>query len=151
MVNPSIRVRACLERKEPRLIISSPDDTVETAIRKMVVNKIGAMPVCDGQGNLIGIVSERDLLKECSQRAKQINKIRVKDVMTKDVVIGLPDDDLDYVMDVMTQKGIRHLPIMDGPKLEGMLSIRDVVDIQLEKSKAEARFLNVYISGGYIR
>ena len=69
--------------------------------------------------------------------------------MTGEVVIGLPDDDLDYVMDVMTQKGIRHLPIMDGPKLEGMLSIRDVVDIQLEKSKAEARFLNVYISGGY--
>jgi len=149
MVNMSTKVRVCLDMKGRRLITIGPDDTVEKAIRTMVDNKIGAMPVCDGKGNLIGIVSERDLLKECSQRAKRINKTPVKDVMTTDVVIGIPDDDLDYVMDVMTQKGIRHLPVMNGPKLEGMVSIRDVVDIQLEKSKAEVRFLNTYISGGY--
>jgi len=149
MVNSSTKVRVCLEMKGHRLITIGPDDSVEKAIRRMVDNKIGAMPVCDDKGNLIGIVSERDLLKECSQRAKQINKTPVKDVMTKDVIIGIPDDDLEYVMEIMTQRGIRHLPIMDGPKLEGMVSIRDVVDIQLEKSKAEVRFLNVYISGGY--
>ena len=149
MVNSSVKIRACLEMKGRRLITISPNDTVEAAIRKLVDNKIGAMPVCDGKGNLIGIISERDLLKECSHRARSINKTPVKDVMTRDVVIGILEDDLDYVMDIMTQKGIRHLPIMDGPKLEGMVSIRDVVDIQLEKSKAEARFLNDYISGGY--
>ncbi|UCB42877.1 MAG: CBS domain-containing protein [Dehalococcoidales bacterium] len=149
MVNSSTKVRICLEMKGHRLITIGPDDTVETAIRKLVDNKIGAMPVCDRQGNLIGIVSERDLLKECSQRAKRISKTPVKDVMTKDVVIGIMDDDLDYVMDIMTQKGIRHLPIMDGPTLKGMVSIRDAVDIQLEKSKGEVRFLNTYISGGY--
>jgi CBS domain-containing protein len=149
MGNMSTKVRDCLEMKGERLITVGPDDTVETAIRKLVDNKIGAMPVCDGKGNLIGIVSERDLLKECAQQAKNIDKTRIKDVMTTDVVIGILEDDLDYVMDIMTQRGIRHLPIMDGPKLEGMVSIRDVVDIQLEKSKAEARFLNDYISGGY--
>ena len=149
MANPSTSVRTCLGTKGSRLITIGPDDTVETAIRRLVDNKIGAMPVCDRKGNLIGIISERDLLKECGQRARNINKTPVKDVMTRDVVIGILEDDLDYVMDIMTQKGIRHLPIMDGPKLEGMVSIRDVVDIQLEKSKAEARFLNDYISGGY--
>lgn len=149
MSNSSTKVRICLEMKGRRLITISPDDTVKTAIGKLVDNKIGAMPVCDGKGNLIGIISERDLLKECAQRAKSINKTPVKDIMTRDVVIGILEDDLDYVMDIMTQKAIRHLPIMDGPKLEGMVSIRDVVDIQLEKSKAEARFLNDYISGGY--
>ena len=149
MSNSSTKVRICLEMKGRRLITISPDDTVETAIRKLVDNKIGAMPVCDGKGNLIGIISERDLLKECAQRAKSISKTLIKDIMTRNVVIGIPEDDLDYVTDIMTQKGIRHLPIMDGPKLEGMVSIRDVVDIQLEKSKAEARFLNDYISGGY--
>ena len=149
MSNSSTKVRICLEMKGRHLITIRPDDTVEAAIRKLVDNKIGAMPVCDGKGNLIGIISERDLLKECAQRAKSIDKTTIKDVMTRNVVIGIPEDDLDYVMDVMTQKGIRHLPIMDGPKLEGMVSIRDVVDIQLEKSKAEARFLNDYISGGY--
>jgi CBS domain-containing protein len=149
MASMSTKARDCLEAKGQRLITVGPDDTVETAIRKLVDNKIGAMPVCDSKGNLIGIVSERDLLRECAQRAKSIDKTHVKDVMTKNVVIGILEDDLDYVMDIMTQKGIRHLPILDGPKLEGIVSIRDVVDIQLEKSKAEARFLNDYISGGY--
>ena len=149
MSNSSTKVRICLEMKGRHLITIRPDDTVEAAIRKLVDNKIGAMPVCDGKGNLIGIISERDLLKECAQRAKSIDKTTIKDIMTRNVVIGIPEDDLDYVTDIMTQKGIRHLPIMDGPKLEGMVSIRDVVDIQLEKSKAEARFLNDYISGGY--
>jgi CBS domain-containing protein len=149
MGSSSTKVRIYLEMKERQIITSSPNDTVETAIRKLVDNKIGAMPVCDSKGSLIGIISERDLLKECAHRAKNINKTLVKDIMTSNVVIGLPEDDLDYVMDIMTQKGIRHLPIMDGPKLEGIISIRDVVDIQLEKSKAEARFLNDYISGGY--
>ena len=149
MSNSSTKVKTCLEMKEQQLITTSPDDTVETAIRKLVDNKIGAMPVCDSKGKLLGIVSERDLLRECAERAKSVNKTQIKDVMTRNVVIGVPEDDLDYVMDIMTQKRIRHLPIMDGPKLEGMLSIRDVVDIQLEKSRAEARFLNDYISGGY--
>jgi CBS domain-containing protein len=149
MSNSSIKIRACLEMKGRQLITIGPNDTVGTAIRKLVDNRIGAMPVCDGKDNIIGIISERDLLKECAQRAKSIDKTPVKDIMTKDVVIGIPDDDLDYVTDIMTQKGIRHLPIMDGPKLEGIVSIRDVVDIQLDKSKAEARFLNDYISGGY--
>jgi len=149
MSNSSTKVRIYLEMKGPRLITIGPDDTVEAAIRKLVANKIGAMPVCDGKGNVIGIISERDVLRECAQRSKNINKTTVKDIMTRDVVIGILEDDLDYVTDIMTQKGIRHLPIMDGPKLEGMVSIRDVVDIQLEKSKAEARLLNDYISGGY--
>jgi CBS domain-containing protein len=149
MSNSSTKVKTCLEMKEQQLITTSPDDTIETAIRKLVDNKIGAMPVCDNNGNLIGIVSERDLLKECAQRAKNIDKTQIKEIMTRNVVIGIPEDDLDYVMDIMTQKRIRHLPIMNGPKLEGMISIRDVVDIQLEKSRAEARFLNDYISGGY--
>ena len=149
MSNSSTKVRICLEMKGPRLITIRPDDTAKAAIGKLVDNEIGAMPVCDGKGNLMGIISERDLLKECAQRAKNIDKSLIKDIMTSNVVIGILEDDLDYVMDIMTQKGIRHLPIMDGPKLEGMISIRDVVDIQLEKSKAEARFLNDYISGGY--
>ena len=86
MSNSSTKVRICLEMKGPRLITISPDDTVEAAIRKLVDNKIGAMPVCDGKGNLIGIISERDLLRECAQRAKSINKTRVKDIMTRDPI-----------------------------------------------------------------
>ena len=148
MGNSSKKVKDFLRTKERPVIAIGPNETVVTAIQKLVENNIGALPVCDVKGTILGILSERDLLKECSQRSRAIGNTRVKDVMTKDVVIGVPEDDLDYVIDIMTQKGIRHLPIMVGPKLEGIISMRDIIDAQLEESKATARLLSDYISGG---
>ena len=150
MGNSSKNVKDFLRTKERPVIAIGPNETVVTAIQKLVENNIGALPVCDVKGMILGILSERDVLKECSQRSRAIGGTRVKDVMTKDITIGIPEDDLDYVMDVMNQKGIRHLPIMVGPKLEGIISMRDIVDAQLEETKARVRFLSDYISGGYV-
>jgi len=130
----------------PRPVIKiAPNKTIHTAIQKLVKNNIGALPVCDSKGVMLGIITERDLLKVCSQLSAQIHSTRVKDVMTKEVAIGIPEDDIDYVMATMTQKGIRHLPIMDGIKLVGMISARDIVENQLEESKADVRYLSEYI------
>jgi len=149
MGNSSKNVKDFLRTKERPVITIRPNETVTAAIQKLVENNIGALPVCDAKGTILGILSERDLLRECSQRSSAIGSTRVKDVMTKDVVIGVPEDDLDYVIDIMAQKGIRHLPIMVGPKVESIISMRDIVDAQLEESKATARFLSDYILGGY--
>ena len=124
------------------------DETVQAAIQKLVEHNIGALPVCDTKGMLLGIVSERDLLRECS-RGGRAGSLKVKDVMTRHVVIAVPEDNLDYVMSMMTRQGIRHLPIMVGAKLEGIISIRDVVEMQLHESKLQVRYLSDYISGGY--
>ena len=145
-----MKVKDLLRKRRRSLITIGQSETVVTAIQKLVENNIGALPVCDANSKLVGIVSERDLLRECSQPSREIGNIKVKDVMTKDVAIGIPEDDLAYIMSIMTQKGIRHLPILDGPKLEGIISMRDIVDAQLEESKATVRFLNTYISGGYV-
>ena len=150
MGDPSKKVKDLLRTKGRPVITIGPNETIVTAVQKLVANNIGALPVCDVEGTVVGILSERDLLKECSQRSGPSGGTKVKDVMTKDVVIGIPEDDLGYVMDIMTQKGIRHLPIMVEAKLEGIISMRDVVDAQLEESKATARFLSDYISGGYV-
>ncbi len=150
MGNSSKKVKDFLRTKGRPVITIGPNETVVTAMQKLVENNIGAFPVCDVKGVMLGIVSERDLLKECSQRSRAIGSTRVKDIMTKDVAIGVPEDDLDYVRDIMTQKGVRHFPIMVGPKLVGIISMRDIVDAQLEESKATARFLSDYISGGYV-
>ena len=150
MGSSSIKVKELLRTKGRSVITIGPDETVVTAIQKLVENNIGALPVCNAKGAMLGIVSERDLLRECSQRTKAIGSTKVKDVMTKDVVIGILEDDLDYIMDIMTQKGIRHLIIVEGTKLEGIISMRDVGEAQLEQSKATARFLNDYISGSGI-
>ncbi|MFC2010839.1 CBS domain-containing protein [Chloroflexota bacterium] len=148
MGNSSKRVTDFLRTKGRPVITIGPNETAIIAIQKLVENNIGALPVCDVNGMILGVISERDLLKECSQRSRAIGSTKVKDIMTKDVVIGVPEDDLGYVMDIMTQKGIRHLLIMVGTKLEGIISMRDVVDTQLEESKATVRFLNNYILGG---
>ena len=88
------------------LITSGPNETVHTAIQKLVENNIGSLPVCGANGTLLGIVTERDLLKECAQRSMAIGSTKVKDIMTKEVAIGIPEDDMNYVMEVMIQKGI---------------------------------------------
>jgi len=150
MADSSPKVKDFLRTKGRTVITIDPNDSVLTAIKKLVDNDIGALPVCDAQGTILGIVSERDLLKESVQRGKSLGSIKIKDVMITNVIIGVPDDDLDYVMDIMTQRGIRHLPIMEGPELRSMISIRDVVDELLRQSKAQVRFLSDYISGGYV-
>ena len=87
-------------------------------------------------------------MTECSQHSNAIDRTKVKDVMTKDVVVGIAGDDVDHVASTMIQKGIRHLPIMVGPELEGVISMRDIVEVQLEQSKAELRALSDYMLGG---
>lgn len=145
-----MKIKDLLKIKDRPIITIGPDETVHAAIQKLVKNNIGALPVCDAKGAMIGIVSERDLLKECSQRSGMIGNTKVKDVMTKDVAIGIHEDDIGYIMSIMTQKRIRHLPIMAGGKLEGMISIRDIIEVELEESKAQVRYLSDYMSGGYI-
>jgi len=145
-----MKIGELLKTKDRAVVVIGPEEAALAAVQRLVENNIGALPVCDAKGTLLGIVSERDLLKQWSQRGKEIGGIRVKDMMTRDVAIGIPEDDLDYATSIMTQKGIRHLPIMVGQKLEGMVSMRDIVEAQLEESKAQVRYLGDYISGGYV-
>ncbi len=132
------------------VITIGPDETVHDAIKKLVENNIGALPVCDAKGAMLGIISERDILRECGTRNTEIKSTKITNVMTKDVAVGILDDDLDYVMNTMTKEGIRHLPVMDGPELVSMISARDIIEARLEEYQVEVRHLNDYISGGYV-
>jgi CBS domain-containing protein len=73
-------------------------------------------------------------------RTDALTSIKIEDVMTKGVAIGVPEDDLDYAISVMKQKRIRHLPIVDRQKVVGMISMRDLLDVQLSETKAEIRY-----------
>jgi len=145
-----MKIKDLLKIKNRPVLTIGPDETAHVAIQKLTKNNIGALPVCDTKGIMVGIVSERDLLQECSYRSGEIGHTKVKDVMTKDVVVGIYEDDIEYIMSIMTQKGIRHLPIMAGAKLEGIISIRDIIEVELEESKAQVRYLSDYMSGGYL-
>ncbi len=135
-----MKIRDFLKIKDAPVITIGLNETVCLAIQKLVENDIGALPVCNEEGELLGIITERDLLKECLQRSSVIGNTTVEDVMTKNVAVGTPEDNLDYATSIMKQKRIRHLPIVVGQKLEGIISIRDIVNLQLEETKAEVRY-----------
>jgi len=132
------------------VITIAPDATVRQAVQTMVDSHIGALPVVDKNGAVLGIVSERDLLKSCALGSGTIDTTNVETVMTKDIVIALVEDDIEYISSVMTQHGIRHMPVMAGPKLANMISMRDIVNAELADLEVKVRFLNAYISGGMV-
>ena len=103
--------------------------------------------VTDAAGDPVGILSERDLVQIMATEGCKLDDKLVSDAMTADLIVGVPDDDLEYVMSVMIQRRIRHLPILDGDHLAGLVSIGDVVKSQIDDAVTEIRFLRSYIGG----
>ncbi len=140
-----MKIREFLQTRKHQPISIGEDKTVHDGIRMLVKNRIGALPVYDSSGLMAGIVSERDILRECLNGSAEIGTTKIKQIMTTDIVIGTPDDDLDYIISMMKQKGIRHLPIVVERRLEAFISMRDVVGIQLEHSTQETHLWKDYI------
>ena len=107
-----MKIKDLLKLVEKRVISIGPDESAYSALAKLVANNIGALPVLDKDGFLLGIVSERDLLKEVLNRRDALDRTTVGEIMTGDVAVATPEDDLDYAITVMRQKKIRHLPIV---------------------------------------
>ena len=138
-----MKIRDFLKINDRPVITIGPSETISAAIQKLVENHIGALPVCNDKGELLGIIGEKDLLKECSQHSSAVGTTKVQDVMIQRVIVGTPDDDLDYVTAVMKQNRIRHLPIVVGQKLEGIISMRDNCDLQLNECKTQTRYIGL--------
>jgi CBS domain-containing protein len=96
---------------------------------------------------IAGIITERDILNLIADNPQSLGHADVEDIMTSDVIVAVPDDDLDYVMSVMTNNKVRHLPIVDEHELAGIVSIGDVVNEVRRSVEAENRHLKDYIRG----
>ena len=138
-----MKIRDFLKIKGRPVITIKPDEVVSAAIQKLIKNNIGALPVCNDNDELVGIISERDLLKECSRHGCDIGTNRVQGVMTRRVAVGSPEDEVDYATSVMKQERIRHLPIVVDRKIMGIVSMRDIVDMQLEETMALVRYVGL--------
>lgn len=126
----------------------SPDQTILQAIVILCRHNIGALPVLDVEGSLVGILTERDVLRLCSRENQEAAlKEKVRDIMTVNLVICVAGDGLDYVMRVMTERRVRHLPVLEGRKLVAIISIGDVVKAQYEQQETEIRYLRDYMQG----
>jgi CBS domain-containing protein len=135
-----MKIRDLLKIKGRPVITIRPTETVAAAIQKLAEYDRGSIPVCNEKGELVGIITERDIVRKCFVPMDTLASVRIEDVMTKGVAIGAPEDDLDYAISVMKQKRIRHLPIMDQQQVVGMISMRDLLDVQLSETKTEIRY-----------
>jgi CBS domain-containing protein len=140
-----MKVSQILRSKGTAVFTARPDATLHDALQTLVSNRVGALVVTTTEGKVVGIITERDLLRVCAARSGEIDDTRVAECMTANLIIGLPEDEVGYVMGIMTNNRIRRLPIMNGERLEGIISIGDVVKAQLEETEFENRYLKDYI------
>lgn len=144
-----MKVKEILKGKGAEVATVRVEETLYHAVKKLVEKNIGSLLVVDEKGAIAGIITERDILKQCDQRFQSLGETKVKEVMTKKLIVASPEDDIDYVENIMTENRIRHLPIVSGEKLEGIISIGDLVNVQRAQCKVENRYLKAYISGDY--
>jgi len=145
-----MKIRDILDSKKSGVVSIEPNKTVKEAMNKIIEYKIGALPVMDGD-ELHGIITERDIFNVVHKHGEEGLRESVQKAMTSDIIIGLPDDDIDEVSSLLTQNRFRHLPVMENKKLIGIISIGDLVKAHTHNLSVENRHLKDYISGDYPR
>ncbi|MBJ6982459.1 MULTISPECIES: CBS domain-containing protein [unclassified Luteimonas] len=139
-------VRHLLESKAPEVHAIGPDAPVIDAIRLMSEKSIGALLVLGNGGRLVGILSERDYARKVVLAGRSSKDTPVRDIMTADVVtVGLGDD-ASACMRMVTERRIRHLPVVDGDAVLGVVSIGDLVKAVIEEQQEELDQLQRYIT-----
>ena len=134
-------IEKILDQKGRDCATVRPTATVAAVVALLAERRIGAVVVEDLKGGIVGIFSERDLVKLLAKRGADALDLAVKEVMTAPVVTCRPHDRLDAVMAIMSQRRIRHIPVVDNDSLAGMISIGDLVVRRLNEKEAEAAVL----------
>jgi len=134
-----------LASKRPEVFSVGPDDAVVDAIKLMALKEVGAVLVMQS-GRLVGIVSERDYARKIVLHGRSSSDTAVRDIMTSDVITVGPDHDVDSCMQVVTDRRIRHLPVMEAGQVVGVISIGDLVKAKIEDQQAELDQLQRYIA-----
>jgi len=145
------KIEEIIHAKGSEVVTLNPKDKVSQALGAMVEHNIGSVLVVSEEGKLSGIFTERDFLNLSHRRGLQIKDSPLESVMTTNLIIGFPDDGVNYTLRVMTQNKIRHLPIVDGDEIKGIVSIGDLVKSQLKDKEFEIHYLTDYIMGKYPR
>ena len=141
-------IRAILNRKSGEVFSISPDALVFQAIQMMDEKNVGALLVME-EDRLIGIISERDYTRKVMLRGKRSRETKVAEIMSSNVTVTHPREPVETCLRLMTDKHIRHLPVVEGDKVVGVISIGDLVKHVISCQSAAIAHLESYIHGGY--
>ena len=136
-----MKVASILATKSSIVFTIGPDQSLKEAVALLAEHNIGTLIVVDKPGQPIGIISERDIVREAAQ-SETASGLPVSQGMTSDVILASPEDDLDTVAQTMTAKKFRHLPVMDNDRLVGVISIGDVIKAQRDQYEGDVDTLN---------
>lgn len=140
-----MRIADVLKGKGSDVITVSPGDAVTVVLRHITERNLGALPVVDGD-RLVGIVSERDVVRRLHQQGDVLLDASVSEVMTADVVTCSPDDGVGDLARIMTERRVRHLPVVVDGALTGIVSIGDLVKARIDMLEQEREQLESYIA-----
>jgi len=141
-------INQVLDRKGGEIFTVSPSDSVYDAVKHMAENSIGTVLVLDGK-KIAGIMSERDFTRKVVVTGRCGEDLTVADIMTRNVIFAKPDSPVDECLQLMTDERIRHLPVLNGDEIIGVLSMGDLVKYKLGEQDAMIRHYEKYIYEGY--
>jgi len=142
-----MRIADVLRNKGAAVATITPETSVSGLLTELSVHNIGAMVVVSTDG-VIGIVSERDVVRALQTRGADLLRLPVSEIMTTFVATCTPNDTVDSLSVLMTEKRVRHIPVMEDGRLTGIVSIGDVVKLRMEELEAQQEQLQAYITRG---
>lgn len=143
-----MQVQTILNAKGSEVTTVPPGSNVRDLATLLRENRIGAVVVSSNGSSIEGIVSERDIVRQLTDFGPKFLSVKVREIMTKDVLSCSPTDSVDNCMEMMTGRRIRHLPVAVAGKLTGLVSIGDIVKAKMDEIRLEAESLKQYIASG---
>ena len=140
-------IAAILKHKGHAIATAKPGDSVGDVCRMLAEHKIGALPVLDEQGHIVGMLSERDVVRSLATHGPLTMELSVAKLMTRTIRTATPSTTVVQAMEMMTAGRFRHLPVMEAGRLVGIVSIGDVVKARIEAAEQTVDSLKAYVAG----
>jgi CBS domain-containing protein len=141
-----MKLKEVLAQKSSGFFSIESDKSMQYAVKEMYEKRIGALLVQSETGEFVGILTDRDVLQFYAEHLDNADEVKVSEVMTQNFFVETLDSTSDKAEFVMTEKRVRHLPIVDGGKVVGIISIGDLVKAKLQETAVEAKYLRNYIT-----